>query len=66
MPKEYIEREAMFDSSNIIAMHTREYGNIEVVPVDCLVDIPSADVVEVVHGRWIGEMVTKPDWRGEV
>ena len=49
---EYIERETAIDSSNIITVQTREYNSIEVIPVDCIADLPAADVVEVVHGRW--------------
>lgn len=63
--KEYIEREAVLNNADIITVHTREYGSIDVIPVDCVSDIPSADVVEVVrckdckHWREAGT-----GWRG--
>lgn len=48
----YINRKEVFDSSNIITVHTREYGSIEVIPVDTLADIPLANVKEVKYGHW--------------
>lgn len=42
--KEYIEREAVLNHADIITVHTREYGSIDVIPVDCVSDIPAADV----------------------
>ena len=28
-------------------------------------DVPTADVQEVRHGKWISEIVKKPEWRGK-
>ena len=50
---EYINRADVLDSKNIITVHTKEYGSIDVVPVDCIADIPAANVIEDRHGRWI-------------
>ena len=44
---EYISREAAIADS--FTVQTREYGSVEVVSVENLVSLPSADVVEVVR-----------------
>ena len=49
---EYISRENVLGNSNIITVQTKEYGSIEVIPVDTIADIESADVQPVKHGRW--------------
>ena len=41
---EYLELEKVLDDSNIITVQTREYGSIEVIPVDTITDIELADV----------------------
>lgn len=50
---EYISREYVLDNSNIITVHTKEYGSIDVIPVDTIADIELADVQDVVHAYWI-------------
>lgn len=50
---EYISREDVLDNSNIITVHTKEYGSIDVIPVDTIADIELADVQDVVHAYWI-------------
>lgn len=50
---DYISKEDVLDNSNIITVHTKEYGSIEVIPVDTIADIELADVQDVKHGRWI-------------
>lgn len=50
---EYISRDDVLDNSNIITVQTKEYGSIEVIPVDTIADIELADVQPVKHGRWI-------------
>ena len=50
---EYLEHEKVLDDSNIITVQTREYGSIEVIPVDTITDIELADVQPVKRGRWI-------------
>lgn len=50
---EYICREDVLDNSNIITVQTKEYGSIEVIPVDTIADIELANVQPVKHGRWI-------------
>lgn len=50
---ECISREDVLDNSNIITVHTKEYGSIDVIPVDTIADIELADVQPVKHGRWI-------------
>ena len=42
---EYIDRDKVFNKADILTVHTREYGSIEVVPVEYLADLPIADVV---------------------
>lgn len=34
--------------------------------LDFLRECPTVDAVEVVHGRWISEVVRKPDWKGKM
>ena len=41
---EYLELEKVLDDKNIITVQTREYGSIEVIPVDTITDIELADV----------------------
>lgn len=50
---EYLELEKVLDDKNIITVQTREYGSIEVIPVETIVDIESADVVPALYGKWI-------------
>lgn len=42
---EYIDRDKVFNKSDILTVRTREYGSIEVVPVEYLADLPIADAV---------------------
>ena len=50
---EYLEHEKVLDDSNIITVQTKEYGSIEVIPVDTITDIELADVQPVKRGHWI-------------
>ena len=50
---EYINRNDALLHSEIIRVYSKDYGNIDVVPVEYLADIPSAEVLPVKHGRWI-------------
>lgn len=45
--KEYLELEKVLDDSHIITVQTRNYGSLEVVPVEYLANIPSTDVQPV-------------------
>lgn len=47
MADEYISRKDVLDNSNIITVQTKEYGSIEVIPVDTIADIELADVQSV-------------------
>ena len=49
---EYLELEKVLDDSNILTVQTKEYGSIEVIPVDTITDIKLADAEPVKHGRW--------------
>ncbi len=49
---EYLELEKVLDDRNIITVQTKEYGSIEVIPVDTITDVELADVQSVRHGRW--------------
>lgn len=49
---EYLELEKVLDNSNIITVQTKEYGSIEVIPVDTITDIKLADAKPVKHGYW--------------
>lgn len=51
---EYLELERVLDDKNIITVQTKEYGSIDVIPVDTITDIELSDVQLVKHGRWIG------------
>lgn len=48
-----IDRHALLENSDVFTMHTKEYGSIEVIPVDAVGDAPTVDAVPVVHGRWV-------------
>lgn len=48
----YINRDDALLHSEIIRVYSKDYGNIDVVPVEYLADIPSADVQPVKFGRW--------------
>ena len=52
---DYISREDALLHSEIIRVYSKDYGNIDVVPVEYLADIPAEDVQPVKHGRWEGE-----------
>ena len=45
---EYIEREAL----TLLAYKSGDYGHPAVVDLEDIADVPAADVVPVVHGRW--------------
>lgn len=46
---EYLELERVLDDKNIITVQTKEYGSIDVIPVDTITDIELSDVQPVVH-----------------
>ena len=50
---EYISRDDALLHSEIIRVYSKDYGNIDVVPVEYLADIPTADVQSVKHGKFI-------------
>lgn len=50
---EYISRDDALLHSEIIRVYSKDYGNIDVVPVEYLADIPSADVQPVKRGWWM-------------
>lgn len=45
--KEYISRDDALLHSEIIRVYSKDYGNVDVVPVEYLADIPSAEVQPV-------------------
>ena len=49
---EYLELKKVLDDKNIITVQTKEYGSIEVIPVDTITDIELSDVQPIKHGRW--------------
>lgn len=49
---DYISRDDALLHSEIIRVYSKDYGNIDVVPVEYLADIPAADVQPVKHGHW--------------
>ena len=49
---EYLRRDEVLSDADIITVQTKEYGTIEVVPVEYLADLLTADVAEVKHGEW--------------
>lgn len=49
---EYISRNDALLHSEIIRVYSKDYGNIDVVPVEYLADIPASDVQPVKHGHW--------------
>lgn len=50
---DYISRDDALLHSEIIRVYSKDYGNIDVVPVEYLADIPATDVQPVVHAYWI-------------
>lgn len=52
---EYISRNDALLHSEIIRVYSKDYGNIDVVPVEYLANIPSTDVQPVKRGRWVCE-----------
>lgn len=50
---EYFELERVLDDKNIITVQTKEYGSIDVIPVDTITDIELSDVQPVKHGKWL-------------
>lgn len=54
---ECIEREK-FNDKNIITVQTREYGSVEVIPVDTIADIESADIQS--KDSWINARENPP------
>lgn len=50
---EYLELEKVLDDKNIITVQTKEYGSIDVIPVDTIIDIELSDVQPVKRGRWL-------------
>lgn len=50
---EYIEREVALSKPEILTIHTKEFGKIDVVPVEYIADLPAANVELAVHGEWI-------------
>ena len=50
---EYLKRDDVLASSEILTVDTRNYGRIDVVPVEYLADIPSADVQEKKYCKMI-------------
>ena len=55
---DYIRREDALLHSEIIQVYSKDYGNIDVVPVEYLADIPAADVQPVKRGRWVEQVHT--------
>ena len=49
---EYLELKKVLDDKNIITVQTKEYGSIEVIPVDTITDIELADAKPVKRGEW--------------
>ena len=43
---DYLNRDDVLNNTDIITVQTREYGTIDVVPVEYLADLPTADVVK--------------------
>ncbi len=56
-----ISRKALLDDRDILTVYTREYGNIDVIPVEIVVDAPAVEAEPLRHGRWVDRMVR--DWR---
>ena len=57
MAKEYIEREVLLKNLNRFAQ-----DNYSVTINDVIVNLPAADVVEVVHGRWLSKNPHGYEW----
>lgn len=55
---DYISRDDALLHSEIIRVYSKDYGNIDVVPVEYLADIPAADVQPV--NQWISTNESLP------
>lgn len=47
MSKIYVEKDKILDGDNIITVNTKEYGNIDVVPVDTINDIEGIEDIVI-------------------
>lgn len=47
--KRLIAANALLENADVFTIHTKEYGSIEVIPVDAVGDAPTVDAVEVVR-----------------
>ncbi len=47
--KRLIDANALMENADVFTIHTKEYGSIEVIPVDAVGDAPTVDAVEVVR-----------------
>lgn len=56
---EYLELGKVLDDKNIITVQTKEYGSIDVIPVDTITDIELSDVQPV--NQWISIKDRLPD-----
>ena len=50
--KRLIDANALLENADVFTMHTKEYGSIEVIPVDAIGDAPTVDAVPVAHAHW--------------
>lgn len=48
---EYLSRDDVLLHSEIIRVYSKDYGNIDVVPVEYLADIPATDVQPIVYAH---------------
>lgn len=48
---EYLELERVLDDKNIITVQTKEYGSIDVIPVDTITDIELSDVQPIYYAE---------------
>ena len=49
----YIDADALIENSDVFTLHTKEYGSIEVIPVDAVGDAPTIEARPVVRGEWV-------------
>lgn len=47
MEQKLISANALISNSDVFTIHTKEYGSIEVIPVDAIGDAPAVDAEEV-------------------
>ena len=64
--KRLIDPEVLIQKLQEAVAHKGMGAAIAGILIRYIESLPTVDAVEVVHGRWISEVVRKPDWKGKM